>query len=96
MDGGDEAYGGRRRQSRKFTEAERKTFYTVSGRPVKDGGGIVPDVVEKPRKIGELERILLEQAGCRRWPLATHRLPSPRHALAALRPPPCHTPSHPR
>lgn len=61
MDGGDEAYGGRRRQSRKFTEAERKTFYTVSGRPVKDGGGIVPDVVEKPRKIGELERILLEQ-----------------------------------
>ena len=41
--------------------AERKTFYTAAGRPVQDGGGIVPDVVSKPRKVGELERVLLEQ-----------------------------------
>ena len=34
--------------------AERKTFYTAAGRPVQDGGGIVPDVVSKPRKVREL------------------------------------------
>merc|ERR1740130_1423781 len=33
----------------------------AAGRPVQDGGGIVPDVVSKPRKVGELERVLLEQ-----------------------------------
>ena len=53
--------GGRRRQSRRVPVAERKTFYTTAGRAVQDGGGIVPDLVSKPRKVGELERVLLEQ-----------------------------------
>eukprot|EP00964_Phaeocystis_antarctica_P075499 scaffold46585_cov60-Phaeocystis_antarctica.AAC.3 len=52
--------GGRRRQSRRVPVAERKTFYTTAGRAVQDGGGIVPDLVSKPRKVGELERVLLE------------------------------------
>ena len=55
------SYVGRRRLPQKFTEEERKTFYTKSGRAVKDGGGIVPDMAAAPRAVGELERALLQQ-----------------------------------
>ena len=55
------SYTGRRRLPQKISEEERKTFYTKSGRVVKDGGGIVPDMVAAPRAVGELERNLLQQ-----------------------------------
>jgi carboxyl-terminal processing protease len=42
-------------------EDAKNSYYTVGGRLVKGGGGIGPDVAVAGKKIGELERSLLQQ-----------------------------------
>jgi carboxyl-terminal processing protease len=42
----------------KVKDQDRKVFYTDSGRKVKDGGGIEPDVIKKDPTVGQLEREL--------------------------------------
>ena len=42
----------------KVKDEDRKVFYTDSGRAVRDGGGIEPDVVKKDPQVGQLEREL--------------------------------------
>lgn len=49
---------GRGTEENKIKDADRKVFYTDNGRPVRDGGGIEPDVPLKPVKAGQLEQQL--------------------------------------
>lgn len=42
----------------KIGEEQRTVFYTDAGRPVRDGGGVEPDVMFAPPKVGELESYL--------------------------------------
>lgn len=42
---------GRGTEENKIKDADRKVFYTDNGRPVRDGGGIEPDVPLKPVKV---------------------------------------------
>ena len=42
----------------KVTDKDRQTFFTDAGRPVRDGGGVEPDVLVPPRKPGQLETFL--------------------------------------
>jgi len=39
-------------------DKDRMVFYTDNGRPVKDGGGIEPDVKIKANKVGQLRQVL--------------------------------------
>lgn len=45
----------------KISDSDRKIFYTASGRPVKDGGGIEPDIVIPSIKTGPAEGTLITQ-----------------------------------
>lgn len=42
----------------KVKDEDRKVFYTDSGRKVRDGGGIEPDIAKKDPQVGQLEREL--------------------------------------
>lgn len=45
----------------KIAEADRKTFFTSQGRPVKDGGGVEPDVLVPESRAGPAESVLVSQ-----------------------------------
>ena len=66
----------------------RQTFYTEAGRPVRDGGGIEPDIPGMEEKPGELERVLRNQAAfffyANRF-AATHEQPPEKVDDALLR-----------
>jgi hypothetical protein len=47
--------------ARIVADKDRKTFFTVAGRPVRDGGGIEPDLKVAPLKAGPAESIFLTQ-----------------------------------